>query len=276
MSTDRFLAGRTIALSVSDSPDLARLGLTPGHLRDALGELSRHLLAEGARLVYGGDLRAGGFTELLFELAYRHAKDPGEPVLTNPLPWPVHCAVAWSELEAKASAVAPVARIEFLDLQGMPMSAEARSAQPPCAPTEEDWRAGLTAMRQAVAARIDASVLLGGAVDMERIRGRMPGIAEEALAALKAGRPVYVAGGFGGCARDIAAVLGLAPRHTRSRATEWRAAEHFARCPKNPRNGLTRRDQERLAVTPNVDEMVALVLRGLRTSFLSEERDGPG
>ena len=37
-----------------------------------------------------------------------------------------------------------------------------------------------------------------------RIAMELPGVAEEALLALRESRPLYVLGGFGGCARDIA------------------------------------------------------------------------
>lgn len=53
------------------------LGLSDGHLRDAMAEIARHLLALGARL-YGGDLRQHGFSELLFELVSRHRRDSAE------------------------------------------------------------------------------------------------------------------------------------------------------------------------------------------------------
>ena len=41
-----------------------------------MAEIARHLLAVGARLAYGGDLRNNGFTLLLFELALRYGRDP--------------------------------------------------------------------------------------------------------------------------------------------------------------------------------------------------------
>ncbi len=69
------LSQKAVAISISDSPDMAVLGLAEEHLRDAMAEVARHLLAMGARLVYGGDLRAYGFTELLFELVARHRRD---------------------------------------------------------------------------------------------------------------------------------------------------------------------------------------------------------
>ena len=44
------------------------LGLSDGHLRSAMAAIAAHVLARGDDLAYGGDLRGGGFTELLLEL----------------------------------------------------------------------------------------------------------------------------------------------------------------------------------------------------------------
>jgi H+/gluconate symporter-like permease len=75
MTYREVLSQRVIAISTSESPDMPVLGLTDEHLRDAMAEIARHLLALGARLAYGGDLRAYGFTDLLFELVARHSRD---------------------------------------------------------------------------------------------------------------------------------------------------------------------------------------------------------
>src|SRR6266481_1039098 len=57
-----------VALSISDSPDLENLGLGRVHMEDAFVEIARHLLARGASLLYGGDHRLQGFTQILFDL----------------------------------------------------------------------------------------------------------------------------------------------------------------------------------------------------------------
>src|SRR5690606_9979930 len=91
------LSRSVIAVSVSDSPDMPMLGLGKEHLEDAMAEIARHLLALGARLLYGGDLRQKGFTELLFELVARHRRDADigdERVgVTNVLAWPFHVSM---------------------------------------------------------------------------------------------------------------------------------------------------------------------------------------
>ena len=51
MSRNEPLSGRTVAVSISESPDMKVLGLAQEHLDDAMSEVARHLMAMGARLV---------------------------------------------------------------------------------------------------------------------------------------------------------------------------------------------------------------------------------
>ena len=83
----------TVAISISESPDMTVLGLSDEHLRDAMAALASHLLSSGTSLAYGGDLRLYGFTELLFELIVRYQDHPshsGKITVTDYLAWPVH------------------------------------------------------------------------------------------------------------------------------------------------------------------------------------------
>ena len=74
------LKGWTIGLSIGDSPDLERLGFGKEHLDDATVEIARYLLASGATLAYGGDLRPGGFTDILNDLVPRLAGNDELPL----------------------------------------------------------------------------------------------------------------------------------------------------------------------------------------------------
>jgi hypothetical protein len=56
-------------------------------------------------------------------------------------------------------------------------------------------------MRQEMNDKISARVLLGGQVT--GFKGKYPGLLEEALLALRADKPLYLIGGFGGCTRAI-------------------------------------------------------------------------
>lgn len=71
-SASRFLEGKNVAISISESPDSSILGIGKAMFEDLSVELARHLLISGAHLVYGGDLRQGGFTEMFKDLAYQY------------------------------------------------------------------------------------------------------------------------------------------------------------------------------------------------------------
>ena len=98
---------------------------------------------------------------------------------------------------------------------------------------------------------------------MDKFKGAMPGLAEEALLSLEARQPLYVMGGFGGCARDIAETIGLVDPWAGSRA-DWPGRARFK--PYSNRdlnNGLGEDENAVLAKTPHVDQAVALIIRGL-------------
>ena len=80
---------------------------------------------------------------------------------------------------------------------------------------------------------------------------------------MKNDQPLFVLGGFGGCARDIAEDLGLIAKWGASRAM-WPGRENFGRFDRSDlKNGLTVDENETLARTVHVDEAVTLALRGL-------------
>jgi hypothetical protein len=241
------------------------LGLTDEHLRDAMAEIARHLLGLGARLAYGGDLRAYGFTELLFELVARHGRDADSgderTSVVNYLAWPVHIREKAADLEKYVSELAGSAELIFLSLDGDRWTAAERFEAPQALPTEGEWTRGLTAMRKRMGSETHARIILGGRV--EGYEGTVPGIAEEALLSLHSGQPLFIMGGFGGCARDLAETLGLLSRWVASRPM-WNGREAFLPFKGTDlRNGLTPEENAILARTPHVDQAVALILRGL-------------
>jgi hypothetical protein len=267
MQNLHLLTGRKIAISVSDSPDLAVLGLGEEHLRDAMVEIARHLLASGAHLTYGGDLRALGFTELLFELVARHR--PGDPdgsseaPVTNFLAWPVHISLSMDELTNRIRAFRHIGKISLLTRDGTVLTSEERSRLTTKNPSKSEWAQGLTAMRQVMTYGCDARILLGGQTN--DFQAMMPGIAEEALLAISAQKPVFLLGGFGGCSRDIAGLMHFMAQLDTPRRASWKGRRRFAGFRADAlNNGLSHTDCQRLTRTVHVDEMVALILRGLR------------
>lgn len=272
----------TFGVSISESPDLGALGLGSGHLREAMAEIAIQLLASGANLVYGGDLRRGGFTELLLELVrrYRRPDDADKTKrVTNYLAWPVHIQWPLDELTVVAEDLRGVATVILVGPEGERLRMEKRRLLPARVPSHREWNSGLTAMRRMMVADTDARIVLGGRVD--GFHGRMPGIAEEALLSFHANQPLFVLGGFGGCARDIAATLGLiAPSATSG--TTWPSRRQFNRWTVSDiRNGLTPKENQILAQTPYIDEILVLLRRGInrvcnRSTEITLDKDGNG
>lgn len=265
MAYSEALSDQAIAISVSESPDLGALGMGEAHLRDATAEMARHLLALGARVAYGGDLREGGFTEILFELVARHRRDADEgdqraPVLSY-LAWPVHISKPFHDLERYSQELEGMAELLFLAQDGTTLARDQRRDLQTRAAEPGEWAEGLTMMRRRMGRDTSARIIAGGKVG--GFLGAMPGIAEEAQMALEERRPLYILGGFGGCAADITSAMGLAevPGVT---ARDWGQRDIFANISTaDLSNGLNPVENHTLAVTPHIDEAVALVLRGL-------------
>ena len=113
---------------LTDSP--GALGLSDGHLRDAMAEIALQVLASGRSLAYGGDLRQHGFTELLAELVGRYRNHPrhdGTIVVTDYLAWPVHIRMTSDEIAAFSAEHEPSTRLVFLALDGAHRTSKRRS-----------------------------------------------------------------------------------------------------------------------------------------------------
>ena len=257
-----------LGVSISDSPDLGALGLSAGHLRDATAELALLALSSGWSLAYGGDLRRHGFTTLLAELVARYRGHPSHDAtvsVTDYLAWPVHIGLSSAELAAFVDAHEPAVQLVYLSLDGGRLAPGVRLGLDSREPTAEEWKRGLSTMRSVMRDDIRGRIVLGGRVD--GYKGDMPGIAEETWLSLQTGQPVFLLGGFGGCARDIAETVGLAEPWAGLR-DGWPGRERFRDCsPADLRNGLSVDENCTLARTPHIDEAVSLVSRGLRGLF---------
>ena len=263
----------SIGISISDSPDLGPLGLSEGHVQDAMAEIAMELLSSGLSLAYGGDLRPNGFTETLVELLSRYQGHPrhSSPItVTDYLAWPVHIQMTMDELKTFLIAHDHVANLILLALDGARIDPEDRLNIPSHNPDQEEWTQGLTAMRNVMLSEIQARIILGGRV--EEYKGSMPGIAEETYLSLKVSQPVYILGGFGGCARDIAESIGLIDRWEGSRE-DWFGRKQFCNFfPHDLNNGLSLEENRALAYTPHIMEAVRIVTRGLNHTISENYR----
>jgi hypothetical protein len=262
--SEAFLSGQKIAISISDSPDLAHLGMSPRALEHAVIELARFLLRAGATICYGGHL-GEGFTINLFELVRRYRReDPYAPPVTNYVAWSVHRAYDDDFIAQRKKEYADAATIALLDQSGKRVELHERSL---AEVTTENAAASLTGMRRQMAEDCDARVLMGGKV--ANFSGSMPGIAEEAGLMLKYGKRLVLVGGYGGCTRDIATHLGIAEKASvRTPADVGNFAEKYERglafVKEFARPELLPNENRELADNRNLPQIVKLVLHALR------------
>ncbi|MDE3745103.1 hypothetical protein [Methylobacterium radiotolerans] len=262
---EQFLRDRRIGVSVSNSNNLAALGLANEHVEDDLVEMTRYLVAAGATVVYGGDLRRSGFTGLLLEFIARHQPRGDESIrFENFLAWPVHATMPFDELVNTKRLFEPVGKLILLAEDGTELSLDKRRGFDRVDVAENVWAPALTAMRVALAFHCDARIVAGGAT--RDFKGAMPGIAEETILSLEAGKPTFVTGALGGCALDIGLRCGLAKAPV-SISTNWPGLEQFTGV--SPRLNPGLKPDEASALASNIlgTEMLILLLKGLHASF---------
>lgn len=192
-----------VGISISESPDMEYLGFGDTHLHDFLTEVARYLLSAGASLAYGGDLRANGFTETLFSLVGTY-KMPGQSHsarILSYLAWPIHLLLDVGE-RARLQNVAEIKELPAPAIEGIDPTV---FLPPNELHASSIWCKSLTAMRRQLALDNDAQVLMGGRT--AGYKGRYPGVVEEAHEFMKAGKPVYLIGAFGGGTRAVIEAL---------------------------------------------------------------------
>lgn len=280
----RALPGVRVGISVSDSADLARLGLTPTHFKLAVRELARTVLVGGGTLAYGGHLLPGGYTEFLIgELSqyasaggFKHDGARRDDALLVCLSNAEHRKCSLDELDKVDDQLGSQGRLDCIDLNGQWLAdrtAGREAAGAPYPTDKQELAKGLTALRRYMTEHTSARVLLGGKRD--GYMGGMPGVMEEALMALRAHQPLYLAGGFGGITLDMAATIDprcedLCPNGWKERLdaasrtgleaiAQWVGEAGMARLD----NGLSPDENLHLATTHRPPEIAALVGLGL-------------
>lgn len=285
-ANSRFLNGKNIAISISESPDSSNKGIGKAMFEDLSVELARHLLISGAHLVYGGDLRPGGFTELFKDLAYQYGiyeKDKSlKNYFTNYLAWPIYIGMTPATQAEYKSCRVNCQKAAIPDT--IPMGLRDLMIPPTTVENTYYWSESLKAMRQEMESHIDARIILGGRVT--GFKGYMPGLYEEAINAANFHHPIYLLGGFGGAALHLIQLIKgettsdklfeeccsnhsyqefVSYLNKEKKEMNFNPLDVFVNNMGLLNNGLSDDENERLFVTTNVTEIIALVLKGLQT-----------
>jgi hypothetical protein len=291
------LGGLIVALSVSEATDIERWGLRQIHMDVIFLELSRYLLLAGCRLAYGGHLQANGYTlrladilsdPLLEQMSAASGKlKLGLSQLVSYIAWPMPLN---DEPEARLGLQVDVMRCERP--HGIDESMDPLFVAMPLADIPNDtaiqrfaWSRGLSEMRLQQTRDCFARVVIGGS--RARYKGRMPGVLEEIVLSVKAEKPVFLIGAFGGCAKLVTDTLEGKVRHEldwafqksvpfsdelrslyRDRGIEWDEYDAMrdllkARGFAGLNNGLSEDENKELAHTRSADRMIELILSGI-------------
>ena len=268
------LDGIRLGVSVSVSADLATLGLSPRHAELAVAEIARAVLVGGGTLVYGGRVKPSGFTQFLMHEVRRYGRSA--EALTLCLAAPEHRKLSRTELDDLDSELGTKGTVVCLDETGVEIEDFLSSAPSEPQPVTDRcmMQASYGSLRRYLGAITDARVILGG--QLCDFQGALPGVIEEAIVAVQAGQPLYVASGFGGAAALAAQALGIddlawAPEGFPSRPIDDRIDESIRQLRSAARGGrwsakscgLDDIQLRQLAASYRPGEIASLVVNGL-------------
>lgn len=285
------LKNKQIAISISESEDIMSFGGADALIRDITIEISRHILIAGAKLVYGGDLRSQGFTELFKDLSCQYGQleksDNTTKYFTNYFAWPISLNLTQAQkTEFKYSRVNTV----IVEAPSECPSDKMQEFLPPTSPENNFlWAKSLTKMREQMEDNINARILLGGRIS--GFKGKYPGIIEEFIISKKHNHPIFLLGGFGGASKVIADIIEgedgsyLKKQTQKDSSYEDLIKYYNSQNSSNPidydeiialikkdgiwglNNGLDEDENKILFHSTNVLEIVALVLKGLNSKL---------
>jgi hypothetical protein len=244
------LRGAVIALSMSPPADLGRLGFPRLEFDRLVFELAMRVVRADGRVLYGGHLHRDSLTIKVFDHLSGAYRAGMKTAIRQPLlHYLAHDELARTPFEALVEALRSVGsfaetRVVLRPDHYLRLSARRRDDDHPAyslflrgAPIGElrldgpedlahfiadhpppDQRESLRRMRAAAGKVTSARIAIGGrrgdtgvAERRDVYGGEMPGIFEEAIGSLSAGRPTVLLAAYGGAARDAAVSLGLLP-----------------------------------------------------------------
>ena len=179
---------KNIAISISEPHDLTSLGYTIDHLNMLMLELARYLLIENNTLLYGGDLgykKEFNFTQLLVEIqaSFNYAQSSKYRVINYAVkPFSKNINLALKNKYRD--------EIDFQE-HGIDCSFD----------NVDIITQNLSSMRKRVTDDMNMKISVGGKII--GFAGFYPGILEEVYLAVKADKPTYLIGAFGGITKKI-------------------------------------------------------------------------
>lgn len=288
------LSDNRVGVSISEVPSVEYSDhhVHADHLIRLAQDISRHLLARSATVIYGGDLRPGGFTEFILDEA-RILKDRlGEaamPHVENHLAWPLY--VSDADLTAWRARYHQVMKTINCDMPDDVADGLDKKTFLPANTCENSyvWSRCLTEMRKKSISLSTARICAGG--KLTGYKGKMPGVLEEVMLAINEQKPIFLLGGFGGVIEEVNKLI-LTHDVPETLTEGWQVSHNagysdLQKLARSKGHGsdyeaitesvkqlsvsllatrccLEESEYKRLMISPFVDECVYLVLKGLK------------
>ena len=201
---------RIVGISISEIAGHEQPGISTLHLQDLTVEMARYLIACDFQIAYGGDIKYEGefnFAELLKDINLTYKAEYRE---TNNKVLNYAASPIFKQLDANFRAdLKPYFKfIEVPPPSEFPSNIDASKM----GDDERNYFFArcFTQMREVMNKDLSARIILGG--KLFGFKGIYPGLVEEAIVAIKSKKPVYLIGGFGGCAKVVSdAIKGMKP-----------------------------------------------------------------
>ncbi|MGR9193125.1 hypothetical protein [Rhizobium beringeri] len=241
------LAGKSVAISISDAPDRLRLGFPEREIERIVYSICMAVVRAGGRIFYSGDLRPTGYTFKIFRhLAGAYAAQGVTP-FTHVVPQPALMRSKFDEWDLSLKEARNTAKTLLVigdDVVAFRRAADGllvgSAGEVPSLLIKDEaafvaWQSSLprvddavafTIARKAVTVMTEARIAMGGKMGLlnnpnDHYQGAAPGIIEEVTLNLEAKKPCVLLGAFGGATRDAAIALGLLPAgHSVERGTQ--------------------------------------------------------
>lgn len=285
-------SGKKVGISISEimQEELIKIGQDETHLIKLSQYVARYLLGREATLIYGGDLREGGFTEYLF-LEAQILKDrlkSSEIHLLNYVAWPIYLADErkYNEWKAKYVDLAKMIEVDVDSCSGM-IANDKVFLPPDSVENRFIWAKSLSKMRNEMIKNCDVRICAGG--KKSGYKGKMPGVLEEIVVSIQEERPIFLLGGFGGVTQSVCKLIetGVASEFF---SEEWQndnnlSYQELLHLYENSgekidyneivnlikeadlKNGLSADENKVLFNTIFIDEAVVLILKGIQNIF---------
>lgn len=272
-----------VAISISESENLLELGLCNECVDDLMVEITRHLLISKAKMVYGGDLRQMGYTELFKDLAFQYGafekSSNVEMYFTDFIAWPLYLNIKPETIDDYRHSRVKLKRVSPAEFPGIDTS---KFICPDSIENQYIWAENLTKMRTEMEEVVKCRIIAGG--KLTGFKGKMSGVLEEFAIARRFNHPVYIVGGYGGCAQLLSEVIEgkknigefirlasesasykelLAYYDNINNSVNYTEVENYAQLDKLLDNGLSEEENRILFHSVNIMEVISLVLKGI-------------